>query len=65
MVPNACEDYSELVQYFWLNFIIICCAVASFCLEIHQVLETLKIMNKLKQVFEKKSKEDDSKSDGA
>jgi hypothetical protein len=57
MHPKACSTDGEsqmISQYYWLNIITIVCAFASLILESMQIMETFKILNKLKNVFEKK-----------
>lgn len=45
------------VRNYWLNVITIICAAASFILEMIQIMETFKILSKLKQVFEKEKQD--------
>lgn len=53
MLPKACNNDTQDLQWSWLNVLTIIFAVASFLLELFYVLETLKILRKLKSVFDK------------
>ena len=54
MLPEACAKNDE-ISFSWLNVFTIFFATISFLLELFYVLETLKILRKLKHVFDKKS----------
>jgi hypothetical protein len=54
MHASACKsDKFEVSQFIWINIITIICAFASLILESMQIIETFKILNKLKDVFKK------------
>ena len=58
MHPTACKSVTLIkVRNYWLNNITIICAAASFILEMIQIMETFKILSKLKKVFEKEKQD--------
>lgn len=63
MHPQACrvDGDPKISQYYWINIITILCAFASLFLESMQILETFKIINKLRNVFEKKDQGEEVK----
>lgn len=65
MLPRACLIESQTLQWSWLNILTIIFAVASFLLELFYVLETLKILRKLRKVFDKDEGDEDFDSKNA
>ena len=54
MHPNSCDTLNDFSTYTWIYITIIICASASFALEVSQILETINILNQLKEAFENK-----------
>lgn len=58
--PDSCdyntdsENADHVDRTLWVPIITILCAMFSFFLEAFQIFETFRILNKLKDVFEKK-----------
>jgi len=57
MLPDTCGD-TDVSSNTWLLLVTIFLAFASFVIELQYILETLKIINKLKTLFQKGSSED-------
>lgn len=64
--PNLCDDgKADYSKFVWLDALIILLAIASFTLEIMQLLETFNTMRKLREFFYQNGNASESKNAAA